>query len=122
MDESATIKMAQLARELKAQGHDVISLSLGEPDFDTPAHIKEAAKQALDDERYFFLLDLSDRFNITLPSNYKQQTRWMKARSIELESEIASMKSSFNYSYADCDTDEAREKLVMMFLSQVYGI
>jgi hypothetical protein len=80
------------------------------------------AKQALDDERYFFLLDLSDRFNITLPNNYKQQTRWMKARSIELESEIASMKSSFNYSYADCDTDEAREKLVMMFLSQVYGI
>lgn len=49
MAESATIKMAQMARELKAQGHDVISLSLGEPDFDTPAHIKEAAKQALDE-------------------------------------------------------------------------
>lgn len=49
MAESATIKMAQLARELKAEGHDVISLSLGEPDFDTPQHIKEAAKKALDD-------------------------------------------------------------------------
>ncbi len=49
MEESATIKMAQLARDLSAQGHDVISLSLGEPDFDTPAHIKEAAKKALDD-------------------------------------------------------------------------
>lgn len=49
MEESATIKMAQMARDLKAQGHDVISLSLGEPDFDTPDHIKEAAKQALDD-------------------------------------------------------------------------
>lgn len=49
MAESATIKMASMARELKAQGHDVISLSLGEPDFDTPDHIKEAAKQALDD-------------------------------------------------------------------------
>ena len=48
MSESATIKMAQMARDLKAKGHDVISLSLGEPDFDTPAHIKEAAKQALD--------------------------------------------------------------------------
>jgi aspartate aminotransferase len=41
--------MAQMARELKAQGHDVISLSLGEPDFDTPDHIKEAAKKALDE-------------------------------------------------------------------------
>lgn len=48
MTESATLKMAQLGREVKAQGHDVISLSLGEPDFDTPDHIKEAAKAALD--------------------------------------------------------------------------
>ena len=49
MNESATIKMAQMARDLKAQGHEVISLTLGEPDFDTPNHIKEAAKKALDD-------------------------------------------------------------------------
>lgn len=49
MEESATIKMAQLARELTAQGHEVISLSLGEPDFDTPSHIKEAAYKALQD-------------------------------------------------------------------------
>ena len=48
MSESATIKMSQVARELKEQGHDVINLSLGEPDFDTPDHIKEAAKVALD--------------------------------------------------------------------------
>lgn len=49
MQESATIKMAQMARDLKEEGHDVISLSLGEPDFDTPDHIKEAAIQALKD-------------------------------------------------------------------------
>jgi len=49
MAESATIKMAQKARALKEAGHDVISLSLGEPDFDTPKHIKEAAMQALKD-------------------------------------------------------------------------
>ncbi len=48
MAESETLKMAKMARELRAQGHDVISLSLGEPDFDTPQHIKEAAKAALD--------------------------------------------------------------------------
>lgn len=48
MSESATIKMAQMARDMKAQGIDVISLSLGEPDFDTPTYIKEAAKEALD--------------------------------------------------------------------------
>lgn len=49
MSESATIKMAQMARDLKAKGIDVISLSLGEPDFDTPQFIKEAAKRALDE-------------------------------------------------------------------------
>lgn len=49
MEESATIRMAQMARDLAAQGHNVINLSLGEPDFDTPAHIKEAAKKALDE-------------------------------------------------------------------------
>ena len=49
MEESATLKMAGLARALRAAGKEVISLSLGEPDFDTPDHIKEAAKKALDD-------------------------------------------------------------------------
>ncbi|MEL6721583.1 MAG: pyridoxal phosphate-dependent aminotransferase, partial [Bacteroidota bacterium] len=49
MEESATLKMTRLARELKAEGNDVISLSIGEPDFDTPEHIKEAAKKALDE-------------------------------------------------------------------------
>ncbi len=49
MSESATLLMAQKARELGNTGVDVISLSLGEPDFDTPDYIKEAAKKALDD-------------------------------------------------------------------------
>jgi aspartate aminotransferase len=44
---SATIVMTQKARDLKAQGRDVISLSVGEPDFDTPDHIKEAAIEAI---------------------------------------------------------------------------
>lgn len=48
MQESATIKMSKMSRELKAQGHDIIDLSLGEPDFDTPQYIKDAAKQAID--------------------------------------------------------------------------
>ncbi|GJM59768.1 pyridoxal phosphate-dependent aminotransferase [Persicobacter diffluens] len=50
---SATIAMAQKAREIKAQGADVISLSLGEPDFKTPEHIQVAAKDAIDSGDYF---------------------------------------------------------------------
>lgn len=49
MAESETLAMTAKARELKAQGKDVISLSIGEPDFNTPEVVKEAAKKAIDD-------------------------------------------------------------------------
>lgn len=53
MEESATLAMAKKSRELKQQGKDIISLSLGEPDFKTPKHIQEAAKAAIDEGKYF---------------------------------------------------------------------
>ena len=49
MEESATIAMSRKSRELRAEGKDVISLSLGEPDFETPEFIKDAAVQAMKD-------------------------------------------------------------------------
>jgi len=48
-NEPETLKMAKLGRELRAKGIDVIDLSLGEPDFDTPEHIKQAAIKAIED-------------------------------------------------------------------------
>jgi aspartate aminotransferase len=48
-NEPETLKMAKLSRELRAQGIDVIDLSVGEPDFNTPEHIKDAAKKAIDE-------------------------------------------------------------------------
>jgi aspartate aminotransferase len=53
MSESATLAMAAKAREFKEKGVDVISLSLGEPDFKTPKHIQEGAKNAIDEQKYF---------------------------------------------------------------------
>jgi len=47
--EPETLKMAKMGRELRAKGIDVIDLSIGEPDFNTPEHIKESAKKAIDD-------------------------------------------------------------------------
>jgi aspartate aminotransferase len=49
MEESATLAMARLSRTLRSEGKDIISLSLGEPDFNTPQFIKDAAKQAIDE-------------------------------------------------------------------------
>lgn len=53
IEESATLAMAAKAREYKSRGIDVISLSLGEPDFKTPQHVCDAAKKAIDDGKYF---------------------------------------------------------------------
>lgn len=53
MAESATLAMAAKAREYKAKGINVISLSLGEPDFKTPQHICDGAKKAIDEGKYF---------------------------------------------------------------------
>jgi aspartate aminotransferase len=54
LSESQTLAMTKKARELAAQGHDVISLSVGEPDFQTPQHVKDAAKKAIDDGFHFY--------------------------------------------------------------------
>lgn len=54
MEESATIGMSKKSRELIAQGKDIISLSLGEPDFNTPDFIKAAAVKAMDDNFTFY--------------------------------------------------------------------
>ncbi len=54
LSESETLVMSQKSAELKAQGIDVINLSVGEPDFSTPEHIKEAAKKAIDDNFSFY--------------------------------------------------------------------
>ena len=51
---SETLAMSQKSNELKAQGIDVINLSVGEPDFNTPDHIKQAAKKAIDDNFSFY--------------------------------------------------------------------
>lgn len=54
MEESATLAMSRITRELKAQGKDIVALTLGEPDFNTPDFIKEAAVQAIQDNFSFY--------------------------------------------------------------------
>ena len=58
VEESSTLAMAALAREYKAKGVDVISLSLGEPDFKTPTNICEGAKEAIDSGKYLSLIHI----------------------------------------------------------------
>src|SRR6476659_4723682 len=61
--EPETLKMARLGRELRSKGFDIVDLSLGEPDFDTPQHIKEAAKKAID-ENWSYYTPVSDYLDL----------------------------------------------------------
>ena len=80
------------------------------------------AKEALDQGDYFLLLEMSERFNIRIPKNFKQQTRWMKARIKQLDQEINTQKHTYNYIFSECENEYEKVKLVKNFLSQIFQI
>ena len=80
------------------------------------------AKQALDNGDYFLLLEMSEKFNIRMPKNYKQQTRWMKARTKQLNQQIQAEKHTYNYVFSECETEDEKAKIVRNFLRQIFQI
>ena len=80
------------------------------------------AQAALKNEKYYFLLDLSERFGVRTPKNYKQQTRWMKTKIDDLDSQIEKEKITYNYKFAECETEEDRERLMRNFIYQVFKV
>ena len=82
----------------------------------------QEAQSALREKRYFVLLDLAERYNVTQPRNYKQQIRWMKKESERLNNRISEHKQSYNYIFAECETDEQRDTLVRRFLMHLFQI
>ena len=80
------------------------------------------AKEALDNRDYFLLLDMSERFSIRIPKNFKQQTRWMKARIKQIDQEIQAQKHTYNYVFSECETEDEKVKVVKNFLRQIFQI
>ena len=80
------------------------------------------AKQALDNGDYFLLLDMSEKFNIRIPKNFKQQTGWMKARIKQIDQEIQAQKHTYNYVFSECETEDEKVKVVKNFLRQIFQI
>ena len=80
------------------------------------------AKQALDNGDYFLLLDMSEKFNIRIPKNFKQQTRWMKARIKQIDQEIQAQKHTYNYVFSECESEDEKVKVVKNFLRQIFQI
>jgi hypothetical protein len=79
------------------------------------------AKTALEERRYFVLLDLAQKFNISLPRNYRQQIRWMKKEIASLSATVKKEKDTYNYLFSECETQEEKDYIVKRFMRQIFG-
>jgi hypothetical protein len=82
----------------------------------------DTAKDALDKHKYFILLQIADEYNIKIPRNYRQQSRWMKKEIEKIKYETHKRKSTYNYLFANADTDEEKDVVIRKFINQLFGI
>ncbi len=80
-----------------------------------------SAKTALEEKRYFILIDYAEKLNIPTPKNYKQQISWMKREVESVRSDIAAVTRTYNYSFAEAETEEQKDNLIRKFMNQVFG-
>lgn len=99
---------------------DKIDNNLSDSEIKSRVNMFRNSLKALENKKYFILLDVAERFDISLPKNYSLQTRWMKGE-IELLSElIAKEKNTYNYSFGVAETEEEKEQLIRKFLHQLF--
>ena len=79
------------------------------------------AKAALESRKYFILLDLAEKFKITIPRNYKQQIRWMKKELGGLNEDIDKHKKTYNYMFSECESEDQKDVVIMRFMSHLFG-
>ncbi len=80
------------------------------------------AKAALEERRYFLLIDYAEKLKVPLPKNYKQQIRWMKKEVELVRGKIGGEMRSYNYLFAETDSDEARDNLIKQFIQQLFQV
>jgi hypothetical protein len=112
----------KLFRKLALNLHPDRIQGLSEQERSERIDLFKKAKLALDNEDYFLLIEMSDRFKIRNPKNYKQQTKWMKKKIKNLNVEISNEKRTYNFMFGNCDTIEEKETLVKNFLFQIFKI
>mgnify|MGYP005820065995 FL=1 len=79
------------------------------------------AKKALEEKKYYILIEIAERYNITIPRSYPIQNKWFKATIRKSQRLIKTQKHSYNYLFAECETDEHRDRLMRGFLKQMFG-
>ena len=113
---------AKLFKQIALFLHPDRLQNLSDEEIQERLELFKEAQAALKEERYYFLLELSERFGIRTPKNYKQQTRWMKTKIYDLDSKIDQEKTTYNYKFAECETEEDKESLMRNFIYQVFKV
>jgi len=80
------------------------------------------ANSALENKEYFTLIEIAEELDIPLPKNYNQQTRWMKRQAQEVRAEVETQRSTYNYVFAQAETDEQKDNIVRQFVQQLFGL
>tara|TARA_R110000824_G_scaffold70902_3_gene181757 strand:+ start:1242 stop:2003 length:762 start_codon:yes stop_codon:yes gene_type:complete len=80
------------------------------------------ASGALEKRKYFVLLEIAEELEILLPKNYAQQTRWLKKEMKDIRGQLGKRQMTYNYMFAEAETDEQRDLLVRKFMNQLFGI
>ena len=101
---------------------DRIDKSLPDDEIKMRVNMFQKANQAFEDKKYYFLLDLADRYNVITPKNYDLQTRWMKRESQKVVQFVDKEKNTYNYSFAEAETDEEKEILIKKFIFQLFRV
>jgi uncharacterized protein (DUF952 family) len=79
------------------------------------------AKTAIEARKYFILLEIAEQLKVSVPRNYRQQIRWMKIQIEQLGDKLAYEQKTYNYIFAECETDADRDQLIRSFMTQVFG-
>jgi hypothetical protein len=112
----------ELFKKLALNLHPDRSFGLTDEEREVRLSMFKEAKRALDDGDYFLLLDMSEKFDVRIPSNIVEQTRWMKERIRELDRQIKSKKSTYDYVFSETESEDEKVKIVKNFLSQFFQI
>ena len=113
---------SKLFKKIALYLHPDRSQGLTDKEKEERVELFKESQNALKEGRYYFLLELSDRFGVRTPKNYKQQNRWMRSKVQELDSKIQQEKITYNYKFAECDTEEERGRLMKNFIYQVFKV
>ena len=79
------------------------------------------AKSSFEDRQYFILLEIAEQLKVSVPRNYRQQIRWMKIQIEQLAEKLAHEQKTYNYLFAECDSDTERDQLIQRFMAQIFG-